>query len=468
MRTFTNTRYTFLFAGLLIAGVESCDKLLEVPLPPENTSIDQVFSDSASAVAGVSGIYNQMITNGFFEWSGVSYYTARSADDAKFNRSIDYFALDSLLYTNSEIKFMWDEGFNSLWSINTCIGGLQSANKLSASLHNQLLGELFFCRAFENFYLVNCWGDALPLITTPDLQLNRVAKSVPRQMVYDQIISDLIQAQQLLINSYAGNGRVRPNRLAAKALLARVYLYQNRYSDAIAQATEVIASNFYLPLPTPASVFLKDSPEAIWQLMPSIGSGVTGAVADVSLYQRLATSLTPQLLASFEPGDLRKQAWVVNNVVSGVTYITANKYKDKGFTGNTTPTEYYMVLRLAEQYLIRAEAYSRLGQTGSAIADLNVIRTRASVPPLPVSLTQQQCMSAVEQERRVELFTEWGHRWFDLKRWPGIANPNLTRADEVLGTIKRDWQSTDQWYPVPQPELQANPFLRQNPGYPER
>ena len=77
-------------------------------------------------------------------------------------------------------------------------------------------------------------------------------------------------------------------------------------------------------------------------------------------------------------------------------------------------------------------------------------------------------MYAVEQERRVELFTEWGHRWFDLKRWPGIADVNKSRANEVLGAIKPDWQSTDEWYPVPRTELQLNSFLVQNPGYPAR
>lgn len=130
--------------------------------------------------------------------------------------------------------------------------------------------------------------------------------------------------------------------------------------------------------------------------------------------------------------------------------------------------EYYTVLRLAEQYLIRAEANTRLGQTQAAIDDLNVVRARVALFALPASLSQQQCMNAVEQERRVELFTEWAHRWFDLKRWPGISNPNLTRADEVLGAIKPDWQPTDQWYPVPRSELQLNAFLVQNPGYPAR
>jgi hypothetical protein len=284
--------------------------------------------------------------------------------------------------------------------------------------------------------------------------------------VYEQIITDLLKAQELLTNTYPVNyNKGRPNVMAANALLARVYLYQARYADAVTQATNVIGSNLYTLLTAPASVFGVGNKEAIWQLLPPVNTtGVTEPVGDAKLYLLAANSLTPQLLAAFEPGDLRRQAWVVNNTYMGVTYTTANKYKRSN--SSTWTLEYYTVLRLAEQYLIRAEANIRLGNIQAAITDLNIIRARAGLGALPSTLTQQECMQAVEQERRIELFTEWGHRWFDLKRWPGFLNTNITRADEVLGAIKPDWQSTDQWYPVPRSELQLNTFLIQNPGYP--
>jgi hypothetical protein len=469
MQTNTAIRYPLLFILLLSTGLVGCNKLLDVPQPPKEVGIDDAFNDSITAIAVIAGIYNKMVSHGHFEWSGVSFYTARSADDALGRMPgsvfIDDFARDSLLYTSDEVLNMWEEGFSSLLTINTCIRGYQSANVLSPSLQRQLLGESFFCRAFVNFYLVNIWGDAIPLITTPDMDANRFAKSVPRQQVYDLIVADLLQAQALLTNTYAGAGRVRPNLMAVNALLARVYLYQGRYSDAIAQSTTVIGSNLYSPLPPPDSTFLQSGKEAIWQLM--LTNNNPSSVGDAKIYLSGEASLTTQLLAVFEPGDLRRQSWVTNvrNTIYGFTVTTANKYKEK----NGAPfTGYNTVLRLAEQYLIRAEAYIRLAQTQAAIADLNIVRARAGLPALPTSLTQQQCMNAVEQERRVELFTEWGHRWFDLKRWPGITNPNGTRADEVLGAIKPDWQPTDQWYPVPRSELQLNEFLVQNPGYPTR
>jgi hypothetical protein len=446
----------------------SCKKLLDVPTPPGEVAIDDAFKDSSSGASAMAGIYNLMASHGYFEWGGLSYNTSRSADDAIDNIGLDFFSSDSLQYTDANVLGMWQQGFSTLLMVNTCIRGIASSNSLSLSIKNQWMGEALFCRAFINFNLVNLWGDALPLVTTPDVEINQVAKSVPHQQVYDQIITDLQNARGLLTNTYPSQGKVRPNIMAATALLARVYLYQNRYIEAIQQSSSVIESQLYSPLPAPENAFLRSSREAIWQLLPSTGPGETGSVCDVYIYQSGWSSLTSQLLASFEPGDLRRQRWVASKVFLGTTYLISGKYKDRGTSGNTNPSEYYIMLRLAEQYLIRAEAYARLGQTSNAIGDLNVLRNRAQLPSLPLSLSQDDCTKAVEQERRVELFTEWGHRWFDLKRWPGLADHTRTRADEIFSITKRDWQPTDKWYPVPQSELQVNPFLVQNPGYPVR
>lgn len=465
----TATPVKLLFILLLSAGLGSCNKLLKVSSPPGEISIDGAFNDSTTAIAAVYGIYQGMLKHAFFEWCGLSYNTARSADEVKYELAIDYFALDSLLYTDADIRTMWVQGFESMSMINACMMGLQAATELPPSLRRHLLGETLFCRAFVNFYLVNLWGDAIPLITTADIDVNRFAPSVPQRKVYDQVIADLLQAQVLLTDTDPGN-KMRPTGMAANALLARVYLYQGRYNDAITQATSVIASNLYAPLPPVAATFWTSSREAIWSLQPPRNlASQPEPVGDAKLYLGTVNSLSPQLLAAFEPGDLRRQTWVTSNTILATTYTTASKYKKlQAGTSTSSQPENYVVLRLAEQYLIRAEAYAQLGHTAAAISDLNIIRDRAGLPALPALPDQRQCMLAVEQERRVELFTEWGHRWLDLKRWPGIVNRAISRADEVLGTVKGDWQTTDRWYPVPRQELQLNPYLVQNPGYPAR
>jgi hypothetical protein len=159
------------------------------------------------------------------------------------------------------------------------------------------------------------------------------------------------------------------------------------------------------------------------------------------------------LLNAFEPGDLRKTTWLDSNSVNGITYYYPFKYE---VATGTNKTEYNMVLRLAEQYLIRAEARTQLGELSGAEEDLNIIRNRAGLPDTKAT-DQQSLMNAIMQERRVELFTEWGSRWFDLKRW-GII-------DNVLSIEKPGWKSTDQLYPIPQQEIMSNPNLKQNAGY---
>jgi hypothetical protein len=169
--------------------------------------------------------------------------------------------------------------------------------------------------------------------------------------------------------------------------------------------------------------------------------------------------LSNSLLQSFEINDLRNAQWVSSIDVSGNTYYYPYKYKIKS---GTTINEYSMVLRLAEQYLIRAEARAQLDDVEGAIGDLDRIRQRAGLPlyqDTQPGMSKAEVLSAIEQERRIELFSEWGHRWLDLKR--------TGKADEVLGLEKgSDWQPTDVLYPIPFSEIQNNRnLLPQNPGY---
>ena len=119
-----------------------------------------------------------------------------------------------------------------------------------------------------------------------------------------------------------------------------------------------------------------------------------------------------------------------------------------------------MVLRLAEQYLIRAEAKAYQDKLTDAIQDLDIIRNRAGLSLIGdtnPSISKNDFLLAIEQERKVEMFSEWGHRWLDLKR--------TERAGQILGALKPDWQDTDQLYPIPNSERLVNPRLTQNPGY---
>jgi hypothetical protein len=176
-----------------------------------------------------------------------------------------------------------------------------------------------------------------------------------------------------------------------------------------------------------------------------------------------SSTISNQLLNSFEPGDLRKMYWIgVYPVNASLSYYFPFKYQN----ATSTITEYETVLRLAEQYLIRAEAEAKLNDLGNAATDLNVIRKRAGLSNIAdsVAANQDLLLAAILHERQVELFTEWGHRWFDLIR-TGTINSVMGGASGACQVKGGTWASTDQLFPIPQTEINNDPALSQNVGY---
>ncbi|HLX91694.1 MAG TPA: RagB/SusD family nutrient uptake outer membrane protein, partial [Puia sp.] len=164
---------------------------------------------------------------------------------------------------------------------------------------------------------------------------------------------------------------------------------------------------------------------------------------------------------TFEPGDQRRVNWVDSFASAGVTFYYPYKYKLS--SSNGSPTEYLMVLRLAEQYLIRAEAEANLGDSSDAINDLNLIRSRAGLASYN-SASNGPLLSAILHERRVELFMEWGHRWFDLQR-TNLINSVMGAPGNFCQQKGGIWNPYEALFPIPESEIQLNSKLTQNLGY---
>lgn len=192
-----------------------------------------------------------------------------------------------------------------------------------------------------------------------------------------------------------------------------------------------------------------------------------GNAPDAATFIITSTAINPpnaalriSLVSSFQNNDQRRINWIGARTTATGTYYYPNKYK---LTAATPISEYSMILRLGEQYLIRAEARAhqpgKVTGANSAESDLNFIRNRAGISNTTAS-NEVTMLAAIEQERRFELFTELGHRWFDLKR--------TNRANTVLALLKGvDWNTTDQLYPIPQEQIMNDPAManQQNPGY---
>jgi len=210
------------------------------------------------------------------------------------------------------------------------------------------------------------------------------------------------------------------------------------------------------------NVFLKNSPEAIWQLMP-VPNVVTNE-ADMFVLSGAPTSiitksvsLSEQVLNVFDQYDLRLQNWIGTVNSSGKTYRFNWKYKNAN--SGTNSNEYSMILRLAEQYLIRAEARSFQGETKPAVDDINALRSRAGISTYAYEEVTDP-LKLIEQERVRELFAE-GHRWFDLKR--------TDKVDVIMGLATQQkggvWRTEAKLFPIPKTERDNNINLTQNNGY---
>lgn len=434
--------------------------MVEVDGPEGKILQKDVFSNDSTANSAVAGLYASMLQGGYISNGAVTVYEGLSADELNYTGTASAqkeFTLNSISLGNLTNSLYWSRSYYYIYLANSCIEGLNGSKTLTPSLKNQLLGEAKIVRALHYFLLVNLFGP-VPLVTTTDYHtnLNKIRSSSDE--IYAQMIVDLTDAENLLLPTYFSLGKIRPNKWTAAALLARVYLYNKMWKEAENLSSSVIASGQYNLVGDPSQVFLSNSAESIWQLRPTSKSTAEGgSFLPSGATVKPSYVLTSDLYNSFELGDLRKSKWIKNNVIQGITYYYPYKYTTR--SGAPTLIEQYTILRLAEQYLIRAEARAQqnTNMTG-AIADLNVIRTRASLPLLNSALTQSQVLDAVVKERRSEFFCEWGHRWFDLKR--------TSRADAVLSQIKgASWQSTDVFCPIPIIELQNNPALTQNAGY---
>ena len=486
----------WLLAGLITVNFTSCKKFTDVVAPTTSITGASVFTSDATAIAVLTGMYAKISNsalNTYGTLPSLTFASGLSSDE--FNLSTAVTDATAKTYNTNALfangsaapgSEFWSNFYGYIFQCNAAIEGLNASNSLTPAVKQQLLGEAKFLRALFYFYLVNLYGD-VPLALTSDYKVNAVLARTPKLQVYQQIISDLKEAQSLLsqkyldaslLNSYGE--RVRPTSWAATALLARTYLYlgnlggdASNYTDAEAQATTLISNTGTFILSTLAKTFVKYSlgnNEAIWQLQPvNTGWNTEDAKAFVVTNTGPATPgglnlgalSSANLINAFESGDNRKINWIGNINLSGTTYYFPFKYKI--YIQNQPVNEYLTVFRLGEQYLIRAEARAQLGEN-TAANDLNAIRNRAGLVNYAGATDKTSLLAAILHERQVELFAEFGHRWLDLKR--------TGKVDAVMGSpggataVKGGrWSSYQQLYPLPLGDLQLNVNLKQNPEY---
>lgn len=457
--------------AFLSISLSSCEKFVEVNPPQDQVISRKVFDLDETATSAIVGLYTEMMTVAFRSPHYISLYTGMYSDELDYvltvTGDLDVYR-NSLAGKDAVTHRIWSGAYKSIFHSNSIIEGIESSDKLSIAVKNQVLGEALFIRAFWYFYLCNLYGD-VPLITETDYNTTGRKSRSKIDLVYDQVIADLLKAKLLMSEFYVASNsvspsvnRTRPNKHVASALLARVYLYIKKWDLAEVEASQLIENSQYA-IEEINTAFKSDSKEAIWQLeMPTPVLYPTYEANYFILTSRptgvRGTEISKTLLEQFDSSDLRKKNWM------GLTPNQIHYYPYKYKTRNIPIDEHSVCIRLAEMFLIRSEAKAEQNDITGAIGDLNRIRIRAGLIPIEVTdptIDRSTILPLIFDERRKELFCEWGHRWFDIKR-SGKSDEIMNQLSVRKGGVWQDFKSV---WPIPLTDIQNNNQLQQTPGY---
>lgn len=452
MRTIT----ILLAATALLA---SCSKILDTK-PVNAVSDEDPIFDKASSETALRGTYRQLASSGYY---GETYVTLGyfPSGDIKNLTTGGAANLVNINFRADDITFntAWSAIYTTINRANHVISKVPAVKDpaLTPALRDQYIGEAKFIRALAYFDLARAWGGVqLILEPTTSLQNRPVIKRSSLEDTYAQILKDLKDAEQLLPDVV---NRIRATKRTAWALRARFHLYRKEWALAEEYATKLINLTADYKLLKPYNTWFANdaigTAESIFELEysainPSTIRSQMQHPTNGGTYRYAPTDKFVQLLN--DPNISGGRKTLIGSVTQGGTTIWfGNLYYRK----NATDPAY--VLRIAEQYLIRAEARAELNNVSGSFDDLKLVRDRAEVPA-PTAGNKEELLLAIEAERRVEFAFE-AHRWFDLAR--------TGRAKAVLEALDPNThvEPHELVFPIPITQTQLDKDLEQNPDY---
>lgn len=453
-------RYITIIIILFTISLTSCKKILDTVSPNEVADGD-VFKNVQGLRNARIGMYATLESQDYY---GANYpllaecYTDNGTTGGYDVIDLNDIAARTVQPSNIYVEGMYISIYNTIYTANKIINNIDKVKVDDADEKSNIKGEAFFVRGMAEFDLLRMFGQhwdktskyGISIVTTSDAPKTPVARSTVEES-YTQIINDLQEASNDLTTN---NGTQYISPAAAKALLARVYLYHGDKTQAAAMATDVIDDGTYSLLDAGSftQIYTKKlSSESVFELVfdlqhPSFYNTET-YLRDDALRSDVLFLANADLNTFFQgrPDDARAQLVDYANVdVSIQPDGRTQKYR-----GEATKDNSAYVIRLAEMYLIRAEAKGRT----AGRADLNTLREARGMADLTTGdvSSDAKFLNAVLDERRAELNFE-GHRLFDLARTGKVSS--------VLG------EGVQPIMPIPQREIAAtNNVVEQNPGY---
>lgn len=434
----------------LVLLLSSCKDFLDVE-PRDSVSDDATIVDEASAQTAVRGMYRELGDDAYYGslFQTIGYLSGDNIQWTGSQSVIQQFISHNVKADNANVATVWAGIYSTINRANQVIGKVPAVTDATFTQDekNALTGEAYFIRALAYFDLARTWGGVqLVLKAATNINDTRGLKRSTLEQTYAQVLSDLQTAESLLPET---TNRYRATRKTVWALMARFYLYRANWEQAGVYASKLIADAKY-SLIKPYSAFFANNVVATNESIFEISYSANNVNAHRGYWQPPANGGTRQwapndafiaLINDPATGGNRKAAVAITN--QGLWY--------GNFYYRSPATDPAYVLRIAEQYLIRAEARAQLGNLEGARADLDAVRDRAGLTA-STATSQGDILLAIENERRLEFAFE-PHRWYDLVR--------TNRAATVLGvTDERRYLM-----PVPAVELSADKALDPNPGY---
>ncbi|SHJ06650.1 RagB/SusD family nutrient uptake outer membrane protein [Pseudozobellia thermophila] len=519
MKTIITNKFLILLLGLLVLG--SCDEFLEEDLRDQITP-DAFFTNDKEAELAVNGVYRLYHDNNLYRQRGLDNYYTSGADIQAANRDVNGSIHNYLIQEGTaDGNGTWIQLYRVVNNTTEFIFNIENNENLSQEVIDHRLGELLFLRALAYFHLTNLWGD-VPFYTEPLPVLERsVLGRHPKAEIRSAMKADLARAFDLLPGSYSGNDLGRATKWAAATLKAKYHLFDREWAEAKAECDIVIDQSPHRLLDNYADVFDQSDPSAQYNdehifvvdfeadyggplnttrtddYNPRIRDEPFNRNGDTLIngqtYQRVDyfqnQVLRPRnedmtgygwsvplpefaLRENWQEGDLRYDATIVTEYLGwklSFPYFRKNWNLDQENSLRGNHPENFIVFRLADVYLMAAEAENEMNGPGNAYAYVNKVRERAFEPDQPWSgMSQEQFREAMYEERKFELSAE-GHRRMDLIRW-GIL---LERVKSVQHRAWNNPGANIQPYhvllPIPQQQLELNPNLLEsdptNNGY---
>lgn len=458
MKSFKKKLLRHLLLILILINASSCEKLVTVQGPANAVDSQVLFSSEVGFESALRGMYMDMSAGNLTLMSGgPSVYLSLYADDLiPRSTAVNYQAFygNNVLSSSSVVSIFWNTAYYGIYRSNLMLESLENATFLTTQKRNNYKAQALFMRALYHFYLKELFGE-VPLVLSSNYLVNSNVGRTDLNTINQQIILDLENAVTL-IDKESRTDKSFIDYYTIHTFLARIYLYSNKFDKAILSCDTVINSGRFVLEPL-NNVFKIGSKEIIWNLtneyrnVAEARSFVPSSPTTAPLFY-----LSPTILNAFDNHDKRKDAWIKEVKVSNTIYNYVTKYNNRN---NGIPvTEYQVMFRLAEMYLVRSEAYIRAGKIKESLIDLNQIRKRAGLDQLN-SVEEKELLQLVVDERQREFFCEWGHRWFDLRR--------LQLVDYILKPMKVGYKPHNALLPLPFSQIQRNKNLKQNEGYDE-